>query len=157
LQTAANPTPSKSNAKCSTNQGVRERPVEAGRYEASQEVASGLAHPSKPVVAQLNERWRVIDDPLQWILQRRKGNPRAKNSGWEGKSFCRTREGLLQCVREKCGDVDPDAEAALRDLPEWHLDWDSKNLDVHGTDQAHGTQRSIPLAAKASEDSDAEE
>src|SRR5262245_57424372 len=54
------------------------------------------AHPSNRLVAQLNETWRVVDDPLQWILQRRKGNPRSRNSGWKNRSFCRTREALLR-------------------------------------------------------------
>jgi hypothetical protein len=46
-----------------------------------------------------------VDDPLQWILQRRKGNPRKKNSGWQDRSFCTTREVLLRCVREYCGSL----------------------------------------------------
>ena len=33
------------------------------------------AHPSNRLVAQLNANWRVVNDPLQWRLQRRKGNP----------------------------------------------------------------------------------
>jgi hypothetical protein len=33
------------------------------------------AHPSNRLTAQLNSNWRVVDDPLQWILQRRKGKP----------------------------------------------------------------------------------
>ena len=64
--------------------------------------AEGLAHPSIRLVARLNENWRVVNDPLQWILQRKKGNPRGKNSGWRDRSFCRTREGLLACIREYC-------------------------------------------------------
>ena len=45
-----------------------------------------------------------MDDPLQWVLQRRAGNPRTKNSGWENRSFCTTREALLRCVRKYCGE-----------------------------------------------------
>jgi hypothetical protein len=100
------------------------------------EVASVLAHPSKLVVAQLNEHWRVIDDPLQWILQQRKGNARSKNSGWRNRSFCRNRDGLLRCIREYCCLPDHGQrrciseyrgvdEAALKNvlkLPEWHVD-----------------------------------
>jgi len=78
------------------------------------------AHLSNRVVAQLSERWRVVDDPLQWILQRRKGNPRSKSSGWQGRSFCTSREGLLRCVREKCGDVEPAALSVLSALPDHH-------------------------------------
>jgi hypothetical protein len=81
-----------------------------------------LAHPSNRVIAQLNAKWRVVDDPLQWILQRRKGNPRKKNSGWLDRSFCTTRDGLLRCVRENCGEVDDDALSELQALPEFHPD-----------------------------------
>jgi len=113
----------------------------------------------------------VIDDPLQWILQRKKGNPRNKNSGWRGRSFCRTREALLRCVREYCCSpdkgqlrciqeyrgVDKAALQQLRALPEWHPVWDRTNLDVHGTDHAQRDRGAKPLAPKASEVSDAAE
>jgi hypothetical protein len=52
------------------------------------------AHPSNRLLAQLNERWRVVDDPLQWRLQKKKGNLRDKNSGWDNRSFCRTKDDL---------------------------------------------------------------
>ena len=42
----------------------------------AQHPPSSPAHPSSRLLAHLNENWRVVDDPLQWILQRRKGNPR---------------------------------------------------------------------------------
>jgi hypothetical protein len=82
------------------------------------------AHRSNRLIAQLNRNWRVVDDPLQWILQRRKGNPRRKNSGWKDRSFCTTREGLLRCVREYCGQGDQNAVAALLDLPANHVNWE---------------------------------
>jgi hypothetical protein len=96
------------------------------------------AHPSNRFVTQLNERWRVVDDPLQWVLQQRKGTPRKKNTGWQARSFCRTREGLLRCIRENCclpdqggsrcveeyRGVDGAALQQVRALPEWHADWD---------------------------------
>jgi hypothetical protein len=84
--------------------------------------SSPLAHPSNRRIAQLNKSWRVMDDPLQWVLQRRKGNPRKKNSGWQDRSFCTTREALLRCIREYCGDVDQNALADLQALPEHHAD-----------------------------------
>lgn len=62
------------------------------------------------VVARLNVRWRVIDSKcgIQWVLQRR-------NAGvgvtWRGSAYCRTRDGLLSNIRERCGDI---AEAGLR-------------------------------------------
>jgi hypothetical protein len=79
-----------------------------------------VAHPSNRLIAQLNKNWRIVDDPLQWILQRRKGNPRKKNSGWQDRSFCTTRAGLLVCIRENCGEVDDDALTQLQVLPEFH-------------------------------------
>jgi hypothetical protein len=81
-----------------------------------------------PLLAQLNANWRVVDDPLQWILQRKKGNPRKKNYGWRNRSFCRTREGLLGCVREYCGDVDAGAQAQLEALPDYHPDWEPREI-----------------------------
>src|SRR5262245_38953961 len=51
------------------------------------EVPSPPAHPSNRLITQLNSNWRVVDDPLQWILQRRKGNPRKRNSGWIDRCF----------------------------------------------------------------------
>jgi hypothetical protein len=80
------------------------------------------AHPSNRLVAQLNRNWRVVDDPLQWVLQRRKGNPRKRNSGWQDRSFCTTREVLLRCVRESCGELDQIALAYLQALPDHHAD-----------------------------------
>src|SRR5262245_38206740 len=35
-------------------------------------IALPPAHPSNRPLAQLNDRWRIVDDPLQWILQQRK-------------------------------------------------------------------------------------
>jgi hypothetical protein len=93
------------------------------------------------------------------ILQRRKGNPRKKNGGWRARSFCRTREALLGCIREYCGEID--ALAKLKSLPEWHPDWDSRddraNLDVRETDQAQAEQQLEPLAAQGLEAGKAED
>jgi hypothetical protein len=80
------------------------------------------AHPSNRVLAQLNSKWRVVGDPLQWILQRKKGNPRKKNSGRQDRSFCTTREAVLRCAREYCGEVDDEALSQVRALPEFHSD-----------------------------------
>ena len=140
-----------------TQKGVREQPVATTRHQASSKGLNGPAHPSNRVVAQLNAKWRVVDDPLQWILQRKKGSPRSRNAGWQGRSFCRAREALLRCVHEYCGEVDLDALARLQDLPDWHPDWDHTNLDVHGTDHALGDRGSKPLRPKVSEVSDADE
>jgi hypothetical protein len=75
------------------------------------------AHPSNRLLAQLNERWRVVDDPLQWRLQKKKGNLRDKNSGWDNRSFCRTKDDLLRCIREHC--CSPD-QGQLRSIREYN-------------------------------------
>jgi hypothetical protein len=135
-------------------EGVRERSPASEMDREHQDRAECAAHPSKQLVAQLNANWRVVDDPLQWKLQRKKGNARKKNSGWQDRSFCRTRDGLLRCVREYCGDVEPSARARLAALPDYHA---MQNLDVHGTDHAQSDRQSEPLAAKALEVPDADE
>ena len=101
---------------------VRERSAALARHRDCRDRTERPAHPSNQLIAQLNATWRVVDDPLQWILQRKKGRPRKKNSGWQDRSFCRTREGLLRCVREWCSEVDADVLAKLRALPDWHPD-----------------------------------
>ena len=68
----------------------------------------------------LSDRWRVVDEPLQWILQRRERKPGLRASGWSARSYCGTRDGLLRCIREYCGAIDPAALAILVGLPEAH-------------------------------------
>ena len=65
----------------------------------------------------LNERWRIVDDPLQWILQRR-GHTNGKVGPWQARSFCTTRKALLRCIRKYYGDVDPAAVAYIETWPE---------------------------------------
>ena len=129
-----------------SQRGVREPSVRGTAASDNKLGVTRPAHPSNCLVARLNEAWRVIDDPLQWILQREKGNPRKKNSGLRGRSFCRTREALLRCICQYCGEVHGSALAKLQALPDWHPDWDRKkklpNLDVRGTDQAQGDRPS---------------
>ena len=68
---------------------------------------------------QLNEGWRVSQDNLQWMLQRRSSRP-GQNPKWAGRSFCRTRKELLRCVREHAGIVDAEALKRLEALPDFH-------------------------------------
>jgi hypothetical protein len=140
--------------------GVREPYATSARHEQCARRTERPAHPSNRLVAQLNESWRVVDDPLQWILQRKKGNPRKKNSGWRGRSFCRTRGALLGCVARHCGEIDANALAKLKSLPDWHPDWDCRddleNLDVHETDQAQADAHCDLLISKGSEGRDAD-
>jgi hypothetical protein len=76
-----------------------------------------------------------------------RGNPRSKNSGWRSRSFCPTKDALLRCVREYCGEVEPSALAQLTALPDHH---ERQNLDVLRTDQARRKHRASPMASKAS-------
>jgi hypothetical protein len=62
--------------------------------------------------------WRVIDSKLgiQWILQRRQG----KSHSWRGNAYCRTREGLLSNIAERCGDADEAGLRVVERLPARH-------------------------------------
>jgi hypothetical protein len=68
-----------------------------------------------PAVAVLNSRWRVVvcKHSIQWILQRRGGER------WRSQYFCRSRLGLILCVREYAGQISGDALVILLRLPEW--------------------------------------
>jgi hypothetical protein len=128
------------------NKGVRQPSIVRRAVPGPDEVGKHPAHPSNRLIAQLNESWRVIDDPLQWRLQRKKGNSRKKNSGWVDRSFCTTREGLLRCVREYCNDVEPAALAKLSVLAVHHA---MQNLDVRETSRAQDEKLSQALSSQA--------
>ena len=94
------------------------------RAEA-QTSAPTTPEPMFPIV--VNDRWRVMDDgALQWILQHRRQDKRAvapsKRFGgdWYARSYCNTRRALLRCIKEYCGDVDPEAVARIETLPARH-------------------------------------
>jgi hypothetical protein len=67
------------------------------------------------VLLELNESWRVVDDPVQWLLQRA-----GKKHVWKTRSYCATRTGLELCIREYCGEISEEARAALADWPRVH-------------------------------------
>ena len=145
----------------SRHQWVREPEIVRDAGAVPNDALDRPAHLSNRLVAQLNATWRVIDDPLQWILQRKRGNRRNKNSGWKGRSYCRTRAALLRCIREYCGEVAVEALAKVQALPEWHLDWDRKttapNLDVLRTDQAQPEGASMTRVSQVSEERGADD
>ncbi len=64
-------------------------------------------------------RWRLAHDDLQWVLQKRRGKPNAKASGFVGVSFIATKKGIIlwSVIREK--GIVPSAEAInrLEELP----------------------------------------
>lgn len=70
------------------------------------------------VVAVLNDNWRVIEcrDRIQWILQCRGSPNRSRQDDWRGRSYCRTSEALLRCVRRHAGRVNASAMDRLARL-----------------------------------------
>ena len=95
--------------------GERDDGYPSDRTGLERAAATSYAFPLR-----INARWRVVDDPLQWILESRSGKGGAKNSGWRARSFNRTREGLLDRIREVCGTVDSGSRGSLMALPERH-------------------------------------
>jgi len=84
---------------------------------------------AETTVKALVQRWRVIDDPLQWVLQYRRnkhgsGDEGAKDVTWEGRRFFRTRTALIRDIGELCGPVDPKALAIIAAMPDRHVDRD---------------------------------
>jgi hypothetical protein len=71
------------------------------------------------VIARLNSRWRIIAcrDGIQWILQQ--GKSSGHGTAWRGRSYCRTKIGLMRVCAHHVGDFDGDALAILEALPEW--------------------------------------
>lgn len=74
----------------------------------------------RAVVAVLSSDFRVIKcrDGIQWILQRRAGK-RHGQTRWDGRCYCRTRQGLMLRVRGLAGEIDPIALGMLGELPDF--------------------------------------
>lgn len=104
--------------------GIRQPAEPAGRGIPSNTITYLKDRSEGRLVTEFNDRWRVIDAPLQWILQVRKGRRSQKASGWRSRSFCSQRTSLLCCIRELCGLIDNDALAIIETLPDRHVDWD---------------------------------
>lgn len=74
-----------------------------------------------PTVVRIGERCRVIACPLelQWIVQVSDGFRRGERR-WTGRSYCRTKAGLIGCVYDHAGPhVDGRVAAILDRLPAW--------------------------------------
>ena len=54
-------------------------------------------------LVRLNANWRVSDDPPQWAIEQRIGNPSIKDSGWRARKFIRNTDHLLKRIGEMCG------------------------------------------------------
>ena len=81
-------------------------------------------------LVQLNASWRVADDPPQWALQSRNGNPRENASGWAGRKYVRDRDHLLRRIRELCGKVDPEALEIIRSWPVGYVTWKLQEMEA---------------------------
>ena len=81
---------------------------------------SAPLHRKGPVLAQLNDNWRIVHHPAQWILQVYGGVRYSGAPIWHGRSFCTTLTTLKRCVCEYCGDIEPDALAVISALPAVH-------------------------------------
>jgi hypothetical protein len=74
---------------------------------------------SRRLVAVLNDQFRVVDDGIQWMLDRRKGRPTPKSTGWRAcGSYVRTRELLLKGIEGS--EIAPRVLSILQGLPEKH-------------------------------------
>ena len=88
--------------------------AEAHPHPTTPEAETSLLPASTGLTISLNAGWQVSEDELQWLLQRYQGGR------WRDRSFCRTREALLRCIREYCGKVHPVGLMQVEALLEWH-------------------------------------
>ncbi len=81
-------------------------------------------------LVQLNDSWRVADDPPQWVLEKRVREPQpGKTSGWQAQKYIRTTDHLLKRIGEMCGTVDSEAIEIIRSWPRGYVTW--KALRMH--------------------------
>ena len=78
----------------------------------------------------LNANWCVADDPPQWTLEQRIGNPSAKDSGWRARKFIRDTDHLLKRIHEMCGDVDPTAIRTIQSWSNGYVTWKASELQI---------------------------
>jgi hypothetical protein len=82
------------------------------------------------VVCVLNARWRVVDEPQQWILQRRQGQLPDGDPRWRDQlylTFCRS---LRLFIAERALEL----RAAGEDIARHRVTSDCANLQSNGTD-----------------------
>ena len=112
-------------------------------------------------LVQLNDSWRVSDDPPQWVLVKRVREPQpGKTSGWEARKFIRTTDHLLKRIGEMCGTVDSDAIEIIRSWPQGYVSWKYREMQCgagpktgphsaispSGAPEEHQKQREPPVA-----------
>ena len=79
----------------------------------------------------LNANWLIADDPPQWTIEQRIGNPSAKGSGWRTRKFIRNRDHLLRRIGEMCGRVDHGAIESIKSWPDGYVTW--KAMEMRGS------------------------
>ena len=80
-------------------------------------------------LVQLNDAWRVADDPPQWVLEKRVREPQpGKTSGWQARKYIRSTDHLLKRIRELCGEVDPQAGEIIQSWPLGYVSWKYREM-----------------------------
>ncbi len=78
---------------------------------------------------QLNDSWRVSDDPPQWVLEKRVREPQlGKTSGWQARKYIRATDHLLRRIGEMCGTVDSEAIEIIRSWPQGYVSWKRREM-----------------------------
>ncbi len=80
-------------------------------------------------LVQLNDLWRVADDPPQWVLEKRMREPQpGKTSGWQARKYIRATDHLLKRIGEMCGTVESEAIEIIRSWPRGYVTWKAREM-----------------------------
>ena len=97
-------------------------------------------------------RWRLAYDDLQWALQKRRGKPGARNTGYVGVSFIATyKRILLEIIREKGIALTPEAVTKLETLPATFKEFRSALAHMHEPQEHVGEARKPDLGTRTPE------
>ncbi len=78
---------------------------------------------------QLNDSWRVAEDPPQLVLEKRVREPQpGKTSGWQARKYIRITDHLLKRIGEMCGTVDSEAIEIIRSWPRGYVSWKYRKM-----------------------------
>jgi hypothetical protein len=75
---------------------------------------------SVAVIAPLGPDWRLIDDPIQWIVQRRVRQSNEKSTGWQARSHFTSKDALLLEIQRLGVLLSPETLNTLNALPSIH-------------------------------------
>lgn len=70
-------------------------------------------------------QYRLIDGRcgIQWVIQEPDGETKSGAQRWIGRSYTRTRDTIIRLCWEFGGDLSPEVQAVLDQLPEQHPRW----------------------------------